>query len=383
MKLQVMESKLEALRARLEEASSGSTGDAHAKLLRQVETLQTQYAIASENWQGIEGSLLARVASLEKERDDLAKKEGDIRRKAREMVPTSLPTSFQPILTFIPQNLKHQSLESSLESAKSKLKDLESDLTSAHELTNTLRARLSTAESSATAARINFERELQTRLTEERAAAAATVTLLSPPPPPRPQTVASTTESYFLGFQNSRKPSARSVSAELPPRSTSGFHTPLLQRNDSFSLPPATDDESSYFEGVTPSSPHHRHPDLVSVSTVAAGPSVQLVERMSAAVRRLESEMAGSREELARVQGQRDEGRREIVELMREVEGKRKAEERVRCLEEEIKELGVRMETTLELLGEKTERVEELQQDVEDLKEMYRELVLATSGVGK
>ncbi|KAF8542118.1 TATA element modulatory factor 1 TATA binding-domain-containing protein [Trichophaea hybrida] len=340
----VMESKLEALRARLEEASSGSTGDAHAKLLRQVETLQTQYAIASENWQGIEGSLLARVASLEKERDDLAKKEGDIRRKAREM------------------NLKHQALESSLESAESKLKDLESDLTSAHELTSALRVRLSAAESSAATARTNFERELQTRLQEERAAAAAAAaeTTVSPPPPPHPQTVASTTESYFLGFQNTRKPSARSVSAEPlhHPRSTNGFHTPLLPRNDSFPLSPAVppDDDSSYFEGVTPSSPHHRHPDLVSVSTVAAGPSVQLVERMSAAVRRLESEMAGSREELARVQGQRDEGRREIVELMREVEGKRKAEERVRCLEGEIKELGIRMETTLELLGRRQRR---------------------------
>lgn len=86
-----MESKMESLRARAEEVSSGASGDAHAKLLRQVETLQTQYAIASENWQGIEGSMLGRIASLEKERDDLAKKEGDVRRKARELV--SLPST--------------------------------------------------------------------------------------------------------------------------------------------------------------------------------------------------------------------------------------------------------------------------------------------------
>lgn len=84
-----MESKMESLRARAEEVSSGASGDAHAKLLRQVETLQTQYAIASENWQGIEGSMLGRIASLEKERNDLAKKEGDIRRKARELVSLS------------------------------------------------------------------------------------------------------------------------------------------------------------------------------------------------------------------------------------------------------------------------------------------------------
>ena len=42
--------------------------------------------IASENWQGIEGSLLARVAAVERERDELAKAEANVRRKAREIV---------------------------------------------------------------------------------------------------------------------------------------------------------------------------------------------------------------------------------------------------------------------------------------------------------
>jgi len=84
--LQMLESKLEVMRTRAEEASSGVTGDAQAKLLRQIETLQSQYAIASENWQGIEASLLARAASLEKERDEATKREADIRKKAREVV---------------------------------------------------------------------------------------------------------------------------------------------------------------------------------------------------------------------------------------------------------------------------------------------------------
>ena len=84
--LNILESRLEAYRARAEEASAGQTGDVQTKLLRQIETLQNQYAVASENWQGIEGSLLARVTALEKERDDIAKREADVRRKAREMV---------------------------------------------------------------------------------------------------------------------------------------------------------------------------------------------------------------------------------------------------------------------------------------------------------
>ena len=91
--LNILESRLEAYRARAEEASAGQTGDVHAKLLRQIETLQNQYAVASENWQGIEGSLLARVTALEKERDEIAKREADVRRKAREMVSSEVQTN--------------------------------------------------------------------------------------------------------------------------------------------------------------------------------------------------------------------------------------------------------------------------------------------------
>lgn len=82
----VLESKMESLRSRAEEASSGATGDAQVKLLRQIETLQTQYSVASENWQALEGSLLSRLANVEKERDDVARREGDMRRRIRDVV---------------------------------------------------------------------------------------------------------------------------------------------------------------------------------------------------------------------------------------------------------------------------------------------------------
>lgn len=88
--IQVMESKLESMRVVAEEVSSGAMGDSQAKLLRQVETLQTQYAIATENWQGIESTLLGRVASLEKERDEAQQRESEMRKKAREAVSFGL-----------------------------------------------------------------------------------------------------------------------------------------------------------------------------------------------------------------------------------------------------------------------------------------------------
>lgn len=87
--IQVMESKLESMRTMAEEVSSGAMGDSQAKLLRQVETLQTQYAIATENWQGIESTLLSRIANLEKERDEAQHRESEMRKKARETVSLS------------------------------------------------------------------------------------------------------------------------------------------------------------------------------------------------------------------------------------------------------------------------------------------------------
>ncbi len=77
---------------------------------------------------------------------------------------------------------------------------------------------------------------------------------------------------------------------------------------------------------------------------------------------------------------QRDEARQEIVELMREVEAKREADEKVARLEMGQKEMEGRLDEALVMLGEKSERVEELEQDVKDIKEMYRDLLLDRTG---
>ena len=138
-------------------------------------------------------------------------------------------------------------------------------------------------------------------------------------------------------------------------------------------------DQHDFFDGVrTPVSPEHTINDMISTSTGGAGPSVQLVERMSAAVRRLESEKASSKDELGRLSQQRDEAREQVVVLMREAEEKRKVDERVKLLEKENQAVQERYLTTLEMLGEKSEKVEELKADVTDLKQMYRELVDST-----
>lgn len=182
----------------------------------------------------------------------------------------------------------------------------------------------------------------------------------------------------------------RSQRSSTQPLNHTSDHLRSLSRQDSMSFVaqqsisgviPETpsiqiDNQDDFFGGIrTLATPERTINDMISVSTVGAGPSVQLVERMSAAVRRLESEKAAHRDELARLSAQRDEAREQTVGLMKEAEEKRAADARAKKLEKEVEELNARYLTTLEMLGEKSEKVDELQADVADVKEMYRELV--------
>jgi chromosome segregation ATPase len=403
---QNLESKLELLRSRTEEATSSATGDSQAKLLRQIETLQTQYSLASENWQGIETSLTSRIAALEKDRDETAKRESDVRRKARDV------------------NSKARRLEDELESISERARTFEHELTEQRAAAQKLQARLAQAEAAAQDARSVLEREkkgweveLQQRLEEEKNKwkhEASSHAFLHDANHLRADSPSESRRRHSpdpLGIYNHRKSMPRSTSSAMdaqmplspmdrmfeeaarrPPatrqRSTPKIRTPEIgtpQRQGSIgslanlngAIPDTpsihTVDYDETFDSV--SSPQRTIHDMISVSTAGAGPSVQLVERMSAAVRRLESEKATSKEELARLVAQRDEAREEVVALMREVEEKRKLDERVDGLEKDLKEMEQRYETTLEMLGEKTERVDELESDVADLKKIYKELV--------
>ncbi|KAF2813266.1 uncharacterized protein BDZ99DRAFT_411876, partial [Mytilinidion resinicola] len=394
-----LETKLELLRTRTEEVSSSATGDSQAKLLRQIETLQSQYAFASENWQGIEGTLTSRVAALEKERDETAKRESDIRRKARDV------------------NSKARRLEDELEAINDRARALEQDLAEQRTQSQKAQARLAQAESAAQEAREAVDREkkmweadLQQKLDEEKIKWRLELQTNHPDAnylrADSPSAPGSTNRKHSsadpLGIHTRRnlnrttsnelslspmdrmldqRPSSRKSAQPLrtpeigtPTRHDSIPHSLSTLNGASMSQTPSiTYDHDEGFDNN--SSPHRTINDMISVSTVGAGPTVQLVERMSAAVRRLESEKATSKEEMARLAAQRDEAREEVVALMREIEEKRAADERVDKLEKELKEMDERYQTTLEMLGEKSERVEELTIDVADLKKIYRDLV--------
>ncbi|KIY03844.1 uncharacterized protein Z520_00535 [Fonsecaea multimorphosa CBS 102226] len=377
-----LESKLESFRVRAEVASSADHGHAQAKLLRQIEILQTQYTTASQNWQGIESSLLGRITNLEKERDEVVGREAELRKKLRDAT------------------LKLKNVERELANTQSNYADMDKSLADAIEEARRQQRKVSQLETDLANAlkdleeqKGNSEKELQRRIDEEKSkwTAASHVQRTDSP-------ATSIRKSSGLAFDinhlmsptqfergSSRRPSImpNTFDSNTPPRqqSTTSFRG---LANGSIAETPSvvtSMDPDEYFANVPPTpitaSQHSQRGglnDLVSTSTVGAGPSVQLVERMSANVRRLESEKAASKDELARLTTQRDEARQEVVGLMREVETKRKIEKRLEALEKEHAILSARHQTTLELLGEKTEQVEELKADIVDVKQMYRQL---------
>lgn len=371
-----LESKLESFRVRAEEATTGDMGDSRAKLLRQIETLQNQYSAASQNWQGIESNLLGRITVVEKERDEVVARETDLKRKLRDALNKARNSSKE--LEETQQSLhalrdQETDNEVELQRTTKKAEQLESE---------NIRLRKELEEQ-----RIRAEKDTTRRLEEERAKWNASISgrIESPVASVRRGGGGSFMDSLISPIErpNSRRPSTQ----HLQDNSISRINSSMSFRgNGAIPETPSIsvqDDQDDFFANVpaTPASGTHadstgRHGmnDVISASTAGAGPSVQLVERMSANVRRLESEKAASKDEIARLSSQRDEARQEVVNLMREVEAKRTADGRLSALEKEHTALSAKYQATLELLGEKSEQVEELRADILDVKQMYRQL---------
>jgi TATA element modulatory factor len=417
--VQILESKLEALRATAEEASTGAVGDAQAKLLRQIETLQTQYSIASDNWQGMEASLLARTANLEKERDEALRRESDMRKKAREAVSHSTHKIQGQVLNGnVVKAARVKRQEEELEEAKTQLPNVQRDLSNHQAQLESLQKRANEAEKALAEAKAEAEKQQQQQLVtrqdsldragvERRPWLDEVALQTSRPASPLLSAPQRTYSSDFLGLQNvptklrktsapssnngdvspneriayTRRPSQqpRPSLFSMPSTQSGGTPPSILGNLEQITSPTHPLDKEDMFDSAeTVASPQNVLHDMVSVSTIAAGPSVQLVERMSAAIRRLESEKVAAKEELTRITSQRDEARGEIVALMKDVETGKAANVRVEALEKEVADINDRYQTTLEMLGEKSEMVDELRADVQDVKAMYRDLVERT-----
>jgi predicted RNase H-like nuclease (RuvC/YqgF family) len=97
-----------------------------------------------------------------------------------------------------------------------------------------------------------------------------------------------------------------------------------------------------------------------------------LVERLQANIRQLENQLSFYQTQLQSSSQSRDELSEEVLSMSIEIEDLRKQTKKAADKDKQLKELNDRYQTLLELLGERTEQVEELKADLNDVKEMYR-----------
>lgn len=98
--------------------------------------------------------------------------------------------------------------------------------------------------------------------------------------------------------------------------------------------------------------------------------NVQIVNRLGAEVRRLETELSSLRDACKKLSEDKEAANAEISRLLETVDQLEEVRSQSEILQKESEDLHKKQSTILQLLGEKTERVEELENDVQDLKDL-------------
>ncbi|CAI4044046.1 Sgm1p SKDI_10G3330 [Saccharomyces kudriavzevii IFO 1802] len=103
--------------------------------------------------------------------------------------------------------------------------------------------------------------------------------------------------------------------------------------------------------------------------------SAHLVSKLSTELKRLEGELLTSRESYYNLVNEKAQANDEILRLLEENDKFDKVNKQKDELLQKVEQIQSKLETSLQLLGEKTEQVEELENDVSDLKEMMHQQV--------
>ncbi|OAD68337.1 hypothetical protein PHYBLDRAFT_160146 [Phycomyces blakesleeanus NRRL 1555(-)] len=111
-------------------------------------------------------------------------------------------------------------------------------------------------------------------------------------------------------------------------------------------------------------------------NTHPIGTSTIIVERLQANIRQLENQISFYQTQLQSSLQSRDELSEEMLGMTLEMDKLRKECKRMQDTETQLQKLHERYQASLEMLGERTEQVQELKADIADVKEMYRSQII-------
>ncbi|KAI8884480.1 hypothetical protein K501DRAFT_332661 [Backusella circina FSU 941] len=314
--VQELQTKLQRSDNRIDDISA-TVDEATAPLLRQIEELQTQHATAIKNRDQTEQSMILRMQSAELERsktvEKQAKLQSEIAQVTERLTKTELDLS---VLERENEELKERlqsdtGLHTALQAEMDALtKEKEELVNKETQIQETLKTQ--------------YQRLMKERVNEER-------------------------KQFEIKLKAERTKWDNTRSQLSLVKEDDAAESAQISSNNSVS-------SRSSFE--TNSASH-------AVSSI-------LVERLQANIRQLENQLSFYQTQLQSSSQSRDELSEEVLSMSIEIDHLRKQTKKESEMEKQHKELHGRYQTLLELLGERTEQVEELKADLNDVKEMYR-----------
>lgn len=361
--------EIRSLQARLEQNDNDSyelqdaLDEARRPLLRQIEVLQNQQGVAQRNWDKIEKSLTRRVTEAEEDVIKAQEREKLARDKLDEVKSQT------------------SGLEARIETLRLADTQLRSDINA------TKRTCLEKEEAARQAqAELNRERVNRERAIEEakedverkwRQQQQTEVDKLKQQIQQLQQRPSETTLQPVPA--SARRASSSSVmsSPSLPGASVKASQDGNNAVLDSLASPISVDGMPSLSRT---SSSHTVSGVSGSVGLLVLGPSsgtgpAVAIERLNTMVRQLEGQVTFLTEQVRTANKNKDELSDELVKVTMELEELQSLAAKVPGLEQELLLLQERHKAALEMLGERTEEVQELRADIVDVKEAYRDQI--------
>ncbi|KAG0204082.1 hypothetical protein BGX33_008703 [Mortierella sp. NVP41] len=377
--------EIRSLQARLEQNDHDSyelqetLDEARRPLLHQIEILQNQQGVANRNWDKIEKSLTRRIAEAEESTAKAQERERVARDKLDE-VKSQIITLEARLETL---RIADTQLRSEMNTSKRTMAEKEEAARQAQaELS---RERLN-RERAVEEAKEDAERKWRKQQQAEVDKLKAQIQQLQQQRTGDDALLSASSDSL-----NARRPSSSSVVSVNSPMLGGVAGGPMSSKfagnQGRTSFESMTSPTS--LDGMAPSM--SRSSSSHTMSGMGAGtPTVGLMglgggsstagqavalERLNTMVRQLESQVTFLSEQVRSANRNKDELSDELVKVTMELEELQSAAARVSGLEQELTLLKDRHRAALEMLGEKTEEVQELRADILDVKEAYRDQI--------
>ncbi|KAL0079159.1 TATA element modulatory factor 1 TATA binding-domain-containing protein [Phycomyces blakesleeanus] len=328
--------RLQASEARMEDMGDGEE-EATASLLHQIEDLQAQHALAIKSRDQTEKNMLQRLQAAEKEhKHSLEKME-----RSNELLQVANEQLQKLESELLKERASKTALFSRLEVEQASKAEYEQRI---HQLEQKEQDSETQAKNAAEKIKVQYQKLLKDRIQDERRQWEEKIKM---------------ERSSRLKSPESYSPSSNSIPEEDNSTQAHQFQK-LQEMNNSAVISTRSSFDSGYTGGNT-------HP--IGTSTI-------IVERLQANIRQLENQISFYQTQLQSSLQSRDELSEEMLGMTLEMDKLRKECKRMQDTETQLQKLHERYQASLEMLGERTEQVQELKADIADVKEMYRSQII-------